>query len=81
MKDQFFFSLGENYSDLNGVVKSLIIEDKKIIMKLKSDKKYSTITWMPSEKYKKTSITYNGPWIKGINNKIGALSFNRRDIN
>jgi len=47
MKDQFFFSLGENYSDLNGVVKSLIIEDKKIIMKLKSDKKYNTITWMP----------------------------------
>ena len=81
MKDQFFFSLGENYSDLNGVVKSLIIEDKKIIMKLKSDKKYSTITWVPSEKYKKSSITYNGPWIKGISNKIGALSFDRRDIN
>jgi hypothetical protein len=36
---------------------------------------------MPSKKYKNTNIIYNGPWIKGINNKIGALSFDRRNIN
>jgi hypothetical protein len=80
-KDQFFFSVEKNSPLLNGEVKKIILKNKQIIIKLKSDKKYSTVTWLPNEKYLNTNNTFNGPWIKGLNNKIGALSFNRRSIN
>ena len=80
-KDQFFFSVEKNSPLLNGEVKRIILKNKQIIIKLKSDKKYSTVTWLPNEKYLNTNNTFNGPWIKGLNNKIGALSFNRRSIN
>ena len=79
-KDQFFFSVENNSSLLAGDVKRIISKDKQIIIKLKSDKKYSTITWLPNKNYLNTNTVFNGPWIKGLNNKIGALSFNRRII-
>ena len=80
MKDQFFFSKEKKSPLLNNRIKSLISKNKKIIIKLNSDVKYSTITWLPNDKYLNTSNVYNGPWIKGFKNKIGALSFNRRDL-
>ena len=79
-KDQFFFSVENNSSLLAGDVKRIVSNDKQIIIKLKSDKKYSTITWLPNKNYLNTNSVFNGPWIKGLNNMIGALSFNRRII-
>ena len=79
-KDQFFFSVENNSSLLAGDVKRIVSKDKQIIIKLKSDKKYSTITWLPNKNYLNTNSVFNGPWIKGLNNMIGALSFNRRII-
>ena len=80
MKDQFFFSREKKSPLLNNRVKSLSSKNKQIVIKLNSDVKYSTITWLPNDKYLNTSNVYNGPWIKGFKNKIGALSFNRRDL-
>jgi hypothetical protein len=80
-KDQFFFSIEKNSALINGDVKRIILKDKQIIIKLKSDKKYSTVTWLPNKEYLNTNNIFNGPWIKGLKNKIGALSFNRRIIN
>ena len=37
--------------------------------------------WLPNKEYLNTNNIFNGPWIKGLKNKIGALSFNRRIIN
>ncbi len=65
--------------DMNEIHK-FFSKNKQIIIKLKSDKKYSTITWLPNKNYLNTNSVFNGPWIKGLNNMIGALSFNRRII-
>ncbi len=80
MKDQFFFSLNKNRPYISGVVNSVESKDAQIIIKLKSDQKYFAVTWLPNKEYIGTKDIYNGPWIKGLNNKIGALSFDNRKI-
>lgn len=80
MKDQFFFSLNKNRPYISGVVNSVESKDEQIIIKLKSDQKYFAVTWLPNKEYIGTKDIYNGPWIKGLNNKIGALSFDNRKI-
>ena len=80
MKDQFFFSLNKNRLYISGVVNSVESKDEQIIIKLKSDQKYFAVTWLPNKEYIGTKDIYNGPWIKGLNNKIGALSFDNRKI-
>jgi|TARA_B110000263_G_scaffold18651_1_gene14843 hypothetical protein len=81
MKDQFFFNVEKNSSLLNGVVNSIVSKKEQVIIKLNSDKKYFTVTWLPNKEYPKTNDIYNGPWIRGSDNKIGALSFYKRNIN
>ena len=81
MKNQFFFSLDKNKPSIYGVVNTLKVNNNQIIINLKSDKKYSAITWLPNKEYLNTKDIYNGPWIKGVFNKIGALSFDNRKIN
>ena len=81
MKDQFFFNVEKNSSLLNGVVNSIVSKKEQVIIKLNSDEKYFTVTWLPNKEYPKTNDIYNGPWIRGSDNKIGALSFYKRNIN
>ena len=81
MKDQFFFNIEKNSSLLNGVVNSIVSKKEQVIIKLNSDEKYFTVTWLPNKEYPKTNDIYNGPWIRGSDNKIGALSFYKRNIN
>lgn len=81
MKNQFFFSLDKNKTSIYGVINNLDVNKNQIIINLKSDKKYSAITWLPNKEYLNTKDNYNGPWIKGLFNKIGALSFDNRKIN
>ena len=80
MKNQFFFNNDASLSQLNGVVKSIVSKKNQIILKLNNDQKYSALTWLPNKEYLNTKDIYNGPWIRGINNQIGALTFNKREI-
>lgn len=80
MKNQFFFNNDTGVSRLNGVVKSLVCKKNQIILKLNNDQKYSTLTWLPNKEYLNTKDIYNGPWIRGLNNQIGALTFHKREI-
>ena len=80
MKNQFFFNNDASLSQLNGVVKSIVSKKNQIILKLNNDQKYSALTWLPNKEYLNTKDIYNGPWIRGIDNQIGALTFNKREI-
>ena len=77
---KFFFSLDKNKPSIYGVVNTLKVNNNQIIINLKSDKKYSAITWLPNKEYLNTKDIYNGPWIKGVYNKIGSLSFDNGEL-
>jgi plasmid replication initiation protein len=81
MNNQFFFSSDNKTPTVQGVVENINVKKNKIIIKLKTDEKYSYVSWMPGKSYENSNIIYNGPWIKGIENNIGALSFFKRKIN
>ena len=81
MKDQFFFSFDNIKPSINKVVNKLKFKDNQIIIRLNTNQKFSNITWLPNKDYLKTKDVYNGPWITGLNNNIGALSFDNRTIN
>jgi len=81
MNNQFFFSSDNKTTTVQGVVENINAKKNKIIIKLKTVKKYSYVSWMPGKFYENSNKIYNGPWIKGIENNIGALSFFKRKIN
>jgi len=81
MKNQFLFRIDKNKTLINGVVEILQVKNEKIIIKLKSDQKYTAVTWPPNKEYLNTKDIYQGPWIKGLINNIGALTFDNRKIN
>lgn len=80
LKNQFFFSnvLGEK----NNIEKvdRLKAKGNKLIVYLEKPSNYKFITYLPSKSYTGTNITYNGPWLIGKENNIGALSFYQRPI-
>ena len=81
MKDQFVFIVDKKGTLINGVVDMLNVQNKKIIIKLNGDQKYLSISWPPNKEYLNTKEIYNGPWIYGLTNNIGALGFDNRKIN
>ena len=81
MKDQFVFIVDKKGTLINGVVDMLNVQNKKIIIKLNGDQKYLSISWPPNKGYLNTKEIYNGPWIYGLTNNIGALGFDNRKIN
>jgi len=81
MKNQFFFSFDNKKPFINGVINKLELKDYQIIIHLNTNQKFSNITWLPNKDYSNTKDVYNGPWISGLNNNIGALSFDNRIIN
>ena len=52
-----------------------------IIITLKGNQKYFSIAWPPNKTYLNTEEIDGGPWIYGLSNNIGALSFDNRKIN
>lgn len=79
LNDQFFFETS-NHDLVSNVVKKMNINDTQIILELKAAKSYKSITYLPGHYYTDTKESYNGPWITGTANKIGALSFDKRRI-
>jgi len=80
MKDQFFFRMNNNDEVKANVVENIQVLKEKIILNLSSETIYDNITWLPNKNYVGTKICYNGPWIKGAENNLGALSFHRKTI-
>ncbi len=80
LKDQFFFSKEKNGQQDIGVVKNVEIENTQIILTLKDGALYNYITYLPNMYYLNTKDVYAGPWIEGLENNLGALSFDRRTI-
>lgn len=80
MKDQFFFRMNDKEDVITNVVESIEVQNKTIILNLKDEVIYDNISWLPNKNYLGTEICYNGPWIRGEENNIGALSFDRKKI-
>ena len=81
MKNQFFFSIDQEKPSICSVINRLKAENDEIIISLNTNQKYSSLTYIPNKYYFNTKDIYKGPWIKGFDNKIGALSFYDRKIN
>lgn len=80
LKDYFFFKTKLN-GDFSSVdIKSLTVEDNRLILKLSSETQLQYITYLPSKFYNGTKDIYNGPWLTGSENQLGALSFHQRPI-
>lgn len=80
LKDQFFFSNALNKEDVSTKVKSIKVNKEQIVLTFDNATNVKYITYLPSKFYKGTKKFYNGPWLRGSENNIGALSFNKRPI-
>ncbi|WP_282148955.1 sialate O-acetylesterase [Algibacter lectus] len=80
LKDQFFASEDSNLEQMPLEVKRVDVKDNSLILTLKKASNYKFITYLPSKFYVGTRDIYNGPWLSGRENNIGALSFDRRSI-
>ncbi|MDN3667359.1 sialate O-acetylesterase [Algibacter miyuki] len=80
LKDQFFASEDSNTKQINLEVNKIKVEGNSLILTLKKASNYKYITYLPSKFYVGTRDIYNGPWLSGSENNIGALSFDRRPI-
>ncbi|MBP0905429.1 sialate O-acetylesterase [Mariniflexile gromovii] len=80
LKNQFFFST--NLGDENRVetIKSIHVVDNTLHILLESNSDINFISYLPAKFYTGTEIVYNGPWLMGKENNIGALSFYQRPI-
>lgn len=80
LKDQFFFSNELNKVNDIEKVESVKILRNKVIISLVYNATYKYITYLPGKFYTGTEVIYNGPWLFGKANNIGALSFYQRPI-
>ena len=81
LKDQFFFKT-ELEADFTAVsVKSLLVEENRMVLKLENAVQFNFITYLPSKFYTGTKEIYDGPWLIGSENGLAALSFHHRRIN
>ena len=80
LKDQFFFNNELNTEDILAKVKSLKTDGNKLLITLADAITSKYITYLPGKFYKETNAIYNGPWLLGKENDIGALSFYQRPI-
>ena len=80
MKDQFFFRISGSVDVVVNVVEFIEIRNEKIILRLNDETIYENITWLPNKNYLGTEVCYQGPWIRGAQNNLGALSFDSRKI-
>ena len=80
LKDQFFFKT-EVDKDFDPIaVKSLRVEENRVVVKLEEAVPFNIITYLPSKFYQGSNEIYTGPWLTGSENGLGALSFHHRPI-
>lgn len=80
LKDQFFFGMKNTDHHESGIVKKITTSEDQIKLKLNDEAVFNQITYLPNKTYLNTKEVYNGPWIRGAENIIGALSFHKKAI-
>lgn len=80
LKDQFFFKEDKNEDFVPSIVKNLEADGNTVTLFFDHPVSHKFITYLPSKFYQGTKTTYNGPWLTGKTNGIGALSFHARPI-
>ncbi|WP_372772880.1 sialate O-acetylesterase [Mangrovibacterium sp.] len=80
LKDQFFFYNGTSDTLLSDVVAQLEVDGQYLTLHLKDQATYQSVTYLPGRCYLNTNDVYNGPWIRGAENNLGALSFTQKPI-
>ncbi len=79
LKDQFFFRTDKNQEYNLVKVKKIEASKNQIILKLQNKVGQDPLTYLPNKYYLNTEDVYNGPWIRGAENNLGALTFDRRN--
>lgn len=59
----------------SGKIDMLYASGDSVILEISSDEPVSTITYTPNKYYNNSYKTYEGPWIRGAENSVGALTF------
>ena len=49
------------------------------MLKLQNKVGQDSLTYLPNKYYLNTEDVYDGPWIRGAENNLGALTFDRRN--
>ncbi|GGZ17059.1 hypothetical protein GCM10007049_06810 [Echinicola pacifica] len=80
LKDQFFFKNEMDSAFIPAKVSSIKAQQNKLIITLEQATTFSLVTYLPGKLYEGTEVIYNGPWLTGSDNDIGALSFHQRRI-
>ena len=81
LKDQFFFKKDAKEGFVPIEVISLRSVENRVVIKLAEAVQLNFITYLPGKFYSGTKEIYNGPWLTGRENGLGALSFHHRSIN
>jgi len=80
LKDQFFFVDENGNADVSGVVNQMDVDNQQIILHVNDAAIYKRVTYLPDRFYLNTHDVYEGPWIRGAENNLGALSFDKKPI-
>ncbi|CAH8283051.1 prolyl oligopeptidase family protein [Mariniflexile fucanivorans] len=80
LKDQFFFDFKDDSSTALGIINRIEVKDKNVILTLNKESDFKDVTYLPNKFYTGTTTIYNGPWLNGAENNIGALSFYKKPI-
>lgn len=75
IKDQFLF----DQNKIPNMVSSATAKGNEIVLEIRKNRIYKSITYLPNKYYPNIEDIYEGPWIVGENN-IAALSFDKREI-
>lgn len=80
LKDQFFYRTNSNQEYKTIEVKKIEARRNQVILNLENKIIQASLTYLPNKYYLNTEEIYNGPWIRGSENYLGALAFDRRNI-
>lgn len=80
LKDQFFYRSNSNQDYKPIKVKKIEARKNQVVLNLENRISKGTLTYLPNKYYLNTEEIYNGPWILGAENNLGALTFDRRNI-
>jgi len=80
IRDQFWLTKKDKTTDFFGEVRKVKSKNNKMILFLKRKFAWDEISWVPNSEYIGTNKTYDGPWIYGKHNNIGALTFHKNKI-
>ncbi|WP_339754309.1 sialate O-acetylesterase [Algoriphagus aquimarinus] len=80
LKDQFFFKIELDSAFISAMISSIKSQGNKLILTFEKAESYPFVTYLPGKFYTGTHEFYEGPWLTGSANNLGALSFHQREV-